>query len=154
MSLRLLVIVATALALAAPASAGERRPTLPELEREVMCPTCGSLLELSNSPVSERMRAFIRARIAAGDTKSQIKAKLVAQFGPAVLAAPERRGFGLLAWTLPLLGLLGAAAVVSVLALCWSTAERRARASPAEPDRLDPALERRLDKELARFDAR
>jgi cytochrome c-type biogenesis protein CcmH len=153
-SLRLLVIVATALALAAPASAGERRPTLPELEREVMCPTCGSLLELSNSPVSERMRAFIRARIAAGDTKSQIKAKLVAQFGPAVLAAPERRGFGLLAWTLPLLGLLGAAAVVSVLALCWSTAERRARASPAEPDRLDPALERRLDKELARFDAR
>jgi cytochrome c-type biogenesis protein CcmH len=153
-SLRLLVIVATALALAAPASAGERRPTLPELEREVMCPTCGSLLELSNSPVSERMRAFIRARIAAGDTKSQIKAKLVAQFGPAVLAAPERRGFGLLAWTLPLLGLLGAAAVVSVLALCWSTAERRARASTAEPDRLDPALERRLDKELARFDAR
>jgi cytochrome c-type biogenesis protein CcmH len=154
MTLRLLGVVAIALALAAPASAAERRPTLPELEREVMCPTCGSLLELSRSPISERMRAFIRARIAAGDTKSQIKAKLVAQFGPAVLAAPERRGFGLLAWTLPLLGLVGAAAVVSVLALCWSTAERRARGSPAEPDRLDPALERRLDKELARFDAR
>jgi cytochrome c-type biogenesis protein CcmH len=153
MTVRLLVIAAVALALSAPASAGERRPTLPELEREVMCPTCGSQLELSRSPVSERMRAFIRARIAAGDTKSQIKAKLVAQLGPAVLAAPERRGFGLLAWTLPLLGLLGAAAVVSVLVLRWSSAERRARASPAEPDRLGPALERRLDKELARFDA-
>jgi cytochrome c-type biogenesis protein CcmH len=147
------IVLAAALAFPAAASPGERRPTLPELEGEVMCPTCNSLLELSDSPVSERMRAFIRARIAAGDTKSEIKAKLVADFGPAVLAAPERRGFGLLAWTLPLLGLVGAAAVVSMLALCWSTAERRARASPAEPDRLEPTLERRLDQELARFDA-
>ena len=51
------------------------------------------------------MKAFIRARIAAGDSAAQIKASLVDQFGPAVLAEPPKRGFDLLAWLLPLAAL-------------------------------------------------
>ena len=47
------------------------------------------------------MRTFIRARIAAGDTKSEIKRKLVDDFGEQVLASPPKRGFNLLAWVLP-----------------------------------------------------
>ena len=39
--------------------------------------------------------------------KSEIKDQLVAQFGKGVLAAPEQEGFDLLAWVLPLVGLLG-----------------------------------------------
>lgn len=91
MTLRLLTVTAISLILAAPALASERQPTLSELEREVMCPTCRTVLELSHAPIAERMRAFIRRRIAAGDTKSAIKAKLVAQFGESVLAAPPAR---------------------------------------------------------------
>jgi cytochrome c-type biogenesis protein CcmH len=146
-----------ALVAAAPAAASEEHPTLAELEQELICPTCHSLLALSNAPVADRMRAFIRARIAAGDTKSEIKDQLVAQFGESVLAAPPKSGFNLLAWALPL---AGAAAGVALLALAlrrWSrgrVAEEPPAAPPSANGRpaLDPDLERRLDEELARYD--
>ena len=66
------------------------------------------------------MKAFIRARIAAGASAEQIKAELVDQFGPAVLAEPPKRGFDLLAWLLPLGALALGAVVVGALAWTWS----------------------------------
>src|SRR5712691_4036507 len=86
------VLVVSAL-LAAPAAASERHPTLGELEGEVICPTCHTTLDQSDAPVARRIENYIRKRIAAGDTKSEIKAKLVAQFGPSILAAPPKHGF-------------------------------------------------------------
>ena len=148
-----------ALLLGAPAVvASEQRPTLSELEPELVCPTCKSTLDMSTAPVADRMRAFIRARIAAGDTESEIKAKLVAQFGPGVLSEPPREGFDLLAWLLPLAGAVLGATLVGGAA--WRWARRRAEVSAPAVDPssngaapLDPALERRLDDALARFDA-
>ena len=139
-----------ALVLAGPAAASERQPTLSELEPQIMCPICHTTLDQSDSPIARRMKAFISSRIAAGDTTSQIKAKLVAQFGPAVLSSPSRRGFNLLVWVLPPVGIVLAALVLGALAVRWSRAREPAPV-PAGP--LDPELERRLDEELARFDA-
>ncbi len=154
--LALLAVAALALALAAPVLASEERPTLAELENEVYCPTCHTPLAQSSSPIANRMRVFIRGRIAAGDTKSQIKDRLVAEFGEGVLAAPPVKGFNILAWALPLAGGVAAIVVVAVLARRWS----RDRATPAlvgQPSSngraLDPELERRVDEELARLDA-
>lgn len=155
MSLRLVTVLLLALALATPAVASERQPTLAEIEREVMCPTCHTLLELSSAPIAERMRAFIRTRIADGDSKSEIKTRLVAEFGPGVLAAPPAHGFGLLAWLLPIAGLLGSASVVAAVAWRWRRAdvlETVPAATQNGSGRLDPALERRLERELAQFD--
>jgi cytochrome c-type biogenesis protein CcmH len=100
------------------------------------------------------MRAFIRARIAAGDTKSEIKDKLVAQFGESVLAAPPKRGFNLLAWILPLAGIGIGAATLALLARRWSRARVPSSVDPSSNGRapLDAELERRLDEELARFE--
>jgi cytochrome c-type biogenesis protein CcmH len=145
-----LLVVVLALGLAVPALASERHPTLGELEGEVMCPTCKTTLDQSSAPIADRIRRFITARIAAGDTKSEIKQQLVDQFGPAVLAEPSRHGFNLLAWVLPFVGLGLGAVVLGVLAWRWS----RGRAGSLEPvgPSLDPELDRRVDEELARFD--
>lgn len=154
-----LVAVASALALASPGLASEARPTLAELENEVYCPTCKTLLSISNAPVAERMRQFIRQEIAAGATKSEIEDALVDQFGEAVLAAPPKNGFNLLAWVLPLAGIVLAGAAIAFLAWRWTRAGRdRGASPPGDPvsngrQTLDPELERRLDEELARFDA-
>src|SRR5688572_29904453 len=151
---RVALIVVGFLALAAPVAASEQHPTLAELERELVCPTCKTTLQMSNAPVAERMRAFIRQRIAAGDTKSEIKDKLVAQFGESVLAAPPARGFNLLAWLVPIAGGLIAVVVVAMLARRWSRGRAGAPAGPSADGRpLDPGLERRVDEELARFEA-
>jgi cytochrome c-type biogenesis protein CcmH len=117
---RLAAAVLAALALAPAAFASEQHPTQAELEGELVCPTCHTTLDQSNAPVAERMKEFVAARIAAGDTKSEIKDQLVAQFGRGVLAAPEKEGFDLIAWVLPIAALLAAGAVLTVLLWRWT----------------------------------
>jgi cytochrome c-type biogenesis protein CcmH len=147
---RLLVLVCAAAVLAAPlARASEQHPTQAELEGEVMCPVCGTTLDQSDSPAAQQIKRVIARRIAAGDTKSEIKARLVTNYGDAILAAPPHHGFGLLAWWLPIAGIVAAAALVGFGAWRWSRAREPAPA--AAP--LDPTPERRLDDELRRYEA-
>ena len=76
---RLLPLLLTAAAVAVPASAGAAAPrtTLNDVEDEVMCTVCGVPLNLAtDAPQANRERAFIRQRIAAGDTKDEIKRRL------------------------------------------------------------------------------
>jgi cytochrome c-type biogenesis protein CcmH len=148
--MRLLAVSVAALALAAPAAAC---PKLPDLEGKFICPTCKTTLDQSDAPVARRIKAYLARRVAACAPEQQIKDELVAQFGPSVLAAPPREGFHWLAWLLPFAGLLIGGAVLSVLIWRWS----RTRAGEAAADSngrlpLDPELERKLDRELARFD--
>jgi len=148
---RVLVALLVALAIAPSAWASERHPTQGELESEVVCPTCHTTIDQSDSPIAQRMKVFIAGRIRAGDTKSEIEQKLVDQFGQAVLAKPSTHGFDLIAWLLPIVALLGGAAVVGLAAWRWSRVRAPAEAPPPAP--LDPELERRVDEELARFEA-
>lgn len=147
--IRLLAAGVVAFALVGSAAAAGR-PVQADLEAEIVCPTCKTTLDQSSSPIATRMKAYIREQIAAGASAQKIKAELVDQFGPAVLAEPPKSGFDLLAWLLPLGTLAGGAVVVGALAWSWS----RRRDSADEPERnvLDPDLDRRVDEELARFE--
>ena len=145
---RLFPIVLVALLFVPAAHASERHPTLAELEGEVMCPVCETTLDQSSSPAAQQIKRVIATRIAAGDTKTQIKDRLVAEYGDAILAAPPREGFGLVAWWLPVAGILLAALVVGIGAWRWA---RSREAAPVGPP-LDPSSERRLDDELRRFE--
>ncbi len=146
---RLAVLLFAVLLLAPAARASDRHPSQAELEGEVMCPVCGTTLDQSDSPAAQQIKRVIANRIAAGDSKSEIKDRLVAEYGEAILAAPPRKGFGLLAWWLPVAGILAAAALVGIGAWRWA----RAREPAAAGASLDPALERRLDDELRRFES-
>ena len=144
-------VIATALVVLAAAAPVAAAPSPADLEAELVCPTCDTTLDQSNAPVAQRMKQLIRQRLAAGWSEAEIKADLVDQFGPGVLAEPRKSGFDLLAWLLPL-GLLGAGALgVGVVAWGWS----RRRDGPGDGGAaaaLDPELERRLDAELERYD--
>ena len=144
------------LPLAGTAVASEAHPTLAELEGEVMCPICHTTLDQSNSAAAARIEAFIVRRIRAGDTKSEIKRELVDQFGPAILAEPPKHGFDLLAWLLPIVGILVGGIVLALAVWRWSRRREPelvlAAGGIALPRPLDPELERRLDEELRLFD--
>jgi cytochrome c-type biogenesis protein CcmH len=141
------VVVAAVIVLlsAGPASAQEPRATLPDIEDEVMCPICGTLLAQSESPQADRERALIRKLIARGQDKEQIKDALVAEYGPRVLATPSGHGFDLLAWLVPGLGILLAAAAVGYGV--WRALRRGSRRS-AEPEPLDPIDAARLESDM------
>ena len=148
MRLALLTIALLGVFVSATTAGAGERPSAADLEAELVCPTCKTTLDQSDAPVARRMKAFIRARIAAGDTEQEIKDALVAQFGPGVLATPSKTGFGLLAWLLPLVAVVAGAIAVGLLVRAWS--RRRAPPDPVCP--LYPELERRVDEELARFE--
>jgi cytochrome c-type biogenesis protein CcmH len=145
----LAAVLALAL-LAAPAHA--QRASLPDIEDEVMCLECGTALNVSNSEVADQERDFIADLIAQGKTKAEIKAALVDEYGPRVLAEPEDDGFQLTAWVVPILAALGASALVVLVARRW----RRGGGAPGADDDTGAGLsdddERRLDAELAAFD--
>ncbi len=147
---RQLAAALIALALVPVAAAGDRA-SLAKLEGEVMCPVCGTTLDQSDSPAARQIERFIKRRIAAGDSEQRIKEALVANYGESILASPPHHGFGLLAWWVPLGGIVLAASVLGWGIWRWSHTREPAPAAAGPP--LDPALDRRLDEELQRFDA-
>lgn len=151
---RVLAVGAAALVLAGPAAAAScshPRTSLAFLEGQVMCPTCHTTLDQSDSAAARQIESHIRLRISQCWTAQQIEAELVANYGPAILAAPPHKGFDLLAWWLPIGGVLGGALVLAVGVWRWSHG-REAEPEPAPGSGLDPETERRLDDVLARFE--
>jgi cytochrome c-type biogenesis protein CcmH/NrfF len=154
-------LAALALVLAGPALGSEQHPTQRELEAELVCPACHEPLDESDSPIAQQMKAFIRTHIALGWTKSRIENALVDQLGPGVLGVPGKHGFDLLAWVLPLGGIALGAVGLGAGAWAWSrsrSGDDGRSGDDLSPDGesgppLDPVLERRIDEELARFDA-
>jgi cytochrome c-type biogenesis protein CcmH/NrfF len=139
-----------ALALAAPAAAQAPRASLPDIEDEVMCVECGTVLSVSSSPVAQQEREFIREQIAAGKDKAQIKAALVEEYGEFVLAAPGRDGFNATLWLVPIALALVAGAGVGIALARWrrSAAGAAGAAPEPEPPPLSAEDARRLDAEL------
>jgi cytochrome c-type biogenesis protein CcmH len=146
-----LVALILALALAAPALAAAPQASLPDLEDEVMCPICGTLLQLAESPQAQRERAFVNRQIAAGKSKEEVKDALVAEYGREVLALPDDSGFDLSAYLVPAI-----AFIVAVLALAlgvrrWRRAARGGEVAPPLPGPQGEDAQR-LEDDLARYD--
>ena len=154
---RCLLVALAALAVVVPASVAATPDwTVVGIQTELMCPTCkGERLDISTAPAANRVRAYLRRAHAAGWSKARVKSALVAQFGPQVLAAPPRSGFGLVAWIAPIAAVIAGALLAVWLARRWLRGRPRGGETPAGLDD-DPArraaLEAKLDDELARFE--
>jgi len=153
MTLRFLAVAVAALVFAGPAAAcAHPRTSLNYLQGQVMCPTCHTTLDMSDSQAAQQIKGFIAKKIAACWTAKQIESALVAHYGQQILAAPSHKGFDLLAWWLPILGVLAGGLVLAFGVWRWSR-----RKEPEKPDEpagsgLDEETERRLDDVLARFE--
>lgn len=133
-----MLLVATAGSAAAP------KASLSDIEDEVMCPTCGTALSLSESPLADRMRVFIQRQIDAGRSKEAIKDRLVEQFGPEVLATPPREGFSLTAYLVPL-----AAFTLAAVSMAFALTRRRGRPPPSDTGPAGEGFDDLVDADLA-----
>ena len=146
-----LVVLAGLLALA-PAAAGQQRASLTEIEKQVMCPVCGTLLQLAESPQAQREKAFIRRLIAEGRSEDQIKDALVAEYGDEVLALPRGSGFSLSAYLVPIVAFLVAAIALAIGVMRWRRAGRGPGGDAPPPEGPSADDSKRLDADLARYD--
>ncbi|MBI2709392.1 MAG: cytochrome c-type biogenesis protein CcmH [Actinobacteria bacterium] len=122
--LALPVVVAAALW----AGSGPTRPTtigdrVRGVAATVRCPTCnGQSAATSDAPASVAMRNEIEARLKAGESPDQIRARFVAAYGSDILLTPPRDGAGGLVWAIPVAALVVAAVLLAVAFRRWRVA--------------------------------
>jgi cytochrome c-type biogenesis protein CcmH len=142
----LTVLVALAAVLAFPAAAQACNGwSEPGMETQLMCPTCHQVLAYSQSSIADNIRSHLQTWCSGGWTSSQVKNRLIAQFGIAILASPPKSGFDLLAWVIPGAALAAGVAVATALTLRW----RGRRGPPPPPPHIDAAIAARIDSDLA-----
>jgi cytochrome c-type biogenesis protein CcmH/NrfF len=153
----LVALVGTALALvgsgaAVAAAAPAPQTTVTAIEGEVMCPICGTLLELSDSPQARREKVFVAKLVAEGKSKAEIKDALVAQYGSEVLAVPRGSGFDLTAYLVPIIALLVAVVALALAVARWRRDGRGTSGTVASERPLPDEDAERLDADIARYD--
>jgi cytochrome c-type biogenesis protein CcmH len=151
--MRSLAVATLALALLPGAALATPQTSIDDVEDEVMCPICGTLLELAESPQAQRERVLVKRLIAEGKSKDEIKDALVGEYGREVLALPGGSGFDLTAYLVPAIGFLVAALALALGVRRW----RRAGKPPGGDGEGAPSGPRgedaeRLDADLAHYD--
>ena len=154
---RLIALIATLLVTlgAGTVSAGTASAATPSYSSalsQFMCVSCHEPLELVNSPQAISEKQWMRHLLAEGLDMAQLKAAMVAQYGPQVLAQPPASGFNLTVYILPPAIFVGGLALLAYTLPKWRARSRRAaatRLAAAAP--LDSDDARRLDDELQNF---
>lgn len=78
-----------------------------EISLHLMCPVCsGQSVAESNAQLAKDMRTAIRKQLEQGKTKNEILQYFVNRYGETVLSSPPARGFNLIIWLLPTLGII------------------------------------------------
>ena len=127
------------------------RATVQGMYNDLMCVLCHESLAVAQSAESYQERSLVRGFVAQGLTKKQIENRMVAQYGPAVLAQPPKHGFSLLIYIIP-----PVVVVMGILLLLYtvprwrrkSAAARDAAGIPEEPA-ISEQETQRLDQELS-----
>jgi cytochrome c-type biogenesis protein CcmH len=148
---RIALAVVAVTALMAPAAVAQERASLSQIETQVMCPVCGTLLQLADSPQAQREKAFISRLIAEGKTEAQIKDILVAEYGNEVLALPQGSGFNLSAYWVPIVAFIVAAVALAIGVVRWRRSSGGGDDAP-RPEAPQGDEAERLDADLARYD--
>lgn len=92
-----------------------------EISAQLRCPVCqGTSLKDSPSELAQQMRAVIRSKLEAGETPAQVRQYFISKYGEWILLQPEAKGFNLLVYLLPVLGLLGGALIVFGAVRRWT----------------------------------
>ena len=146
------VVVAAALAAAAPAVAVTPDEILPDpkleararaISHELRCMVCqNQSIDDSDAPLARDLRLLVRERIATGDSDSQVIDFLVARYGEFVLLKPRFTPHTLLLWLLPPLALIGGGVAL------WLYSRRRTDAGAVA----DPTLLHLTAEEEARLE--
>ena len=146
----LAAIAAACLILAAPAAALAACPqtSVADLEDEVMCPVCGtSLATAGDAPLAVQQRRLIDRLVNQCRSKEQIKSALAAQYGDSVLADPDRDGFGVTTWAVPLLGIVVGLGAAGFAAVRW---RRRRPPRPLAASGPSPESDR-VEEDMRRY---
>ena len=142
--------------------AGSTDPRIPAYDEEeaqridgmLMCPVCpAETIGQAQVEISRQMRRLVREKLSQGASRQEILDFFAERYGTNILAAPPTSGVNLVAWVVPVLGMLGA--LVAGLLVIRSMARQGAGEAVNETamdEDLAPYLEM-IDRDLGLGDA-
>ena len=149
-----LCALAGALLLIASGILDARAADIPALEKQIInpCPNCGGM-PLAGSYCGGAMEAKqeLRDLAAQGKTDQEILDAFVAKHGTWILASPPRRGFTLLAWILPMVGIVvGGGGLALFLKRARASGAQRELTGSDDFERESPGKDRTVKDRSAR----
>ena len=126
----LAALVAPLLLVAVVAARGDSEREMREIAAGLRCPVCQNL-SVADSPseMAQEMRGLVLDQLRAGKSREEIRAYFVSKYGEWILLSPTPKGFALLVWVLPGLGLLAALAGAVTALRRWT----RRKSTPSLP---------------------
>ncbi|PKB71677.1 MAG: hypothetical protein BZY87_04185 [SAR202 cluster bacterium Io17-Chloro-G6] len=113
------------------------------IDRMIMCPVCpAETIDQAQVEISKQMREIVREMLAEGNDREEILDFFVQRYGKDILAAPPKSGANLVAWLLPVGGVVaGLAAVFFVIRSMTQRGPVPASSQPVYDDGLAPYLQ-------------
>ena len=79
------------------------------IDQQIMCPVCpAETIDQAQVPIAKQMRLIVREQLANGATEAEILSFFADRYGQAIIGAPPKSGYNLIAWVLPVVALAGA----------------------------------------------
>ena len=129
-----------------------------EISDALVC-QCGcnkmlSICDMQGCHSATPMRAEVREKLAAEESKEVILAGFVDRFGLTVLSAPPTTGFHLSAWIMPFVVLVVGAWIAKTVLGSWrrQTVQGESKVPGGEPDPLSSEQQARIERELRDFE--
>jgi cytochrome c-type biogenesis protein CcmH len=130
--------------------------TRSEVEKNLLCYACpGEPLNIDRCSGGDKMRAEIDRRMALGQDKQTILDFFVEQFGEDILTVPPQKGFNLVAWAAPFVGLLIGLVIAGLFIWKWAAAGRRGSSAgkqDARTEELYRDMEDKVEEELKKLE--
>lgn len=150
LAVTILTVPSTVLA----ASANWQTRLIPyDVENGIVCTLdgCNMILSACDDAAAQTLRGVIREKMYKdGMTKDQLYAYLADTYGDQILAAPPKKGFNLIAWIMPFVGIIAGCAIV------YLGLERFVKPSELAADevikpQIDPEDEAKLNERIKRY---
>lgn len=126
-----------------------------DIENALICPACfaeAMSVAACQDSTAQQIKKEIRQKLAAGQTKEQIIKTYVDQYGEKILTSPPKKGFNLMAWIIPFLGIVMGGALIYLALSRWvkvpSVKKGRAKIKPGV---LDDYYDARVEEEFKKY---
>ena len=118
------------------------------IDQQIMCPVCpAETIDQAQVPIAKQMRKIVREQLADGASEAEILSFFADRYGQAIIGAPPKSGFNLIAWLFPVVA-LASALVASIFVLKSMT-----RKPVISVTSLESEIDSQLDSFLQRVDS-
>ncbi len=123
-----------------------------EIYASLKSPTCTTdTLDKCQGEVAQKMRQEIQQKLSAGETKEQIIAYYVAQYGEGIRAVPKKQGFDLVAWVIPIVAVIGGGALIYLAVNRWTKNNAAKKKVKTKKRPVDAVDNKRIKDEINRY---